>query len=166
MGMKKILIAVLLALAPFFALADKGDEIQGGDWRKRATTAGKVENLVKVIPGAADIMIVVGERYKNLYWAARQGKWEFAEYQAEELKDLIEKLQITRPKRAGTSQEFLDAVFPDIIEASASGDWKRFGASFDNMRKRCMECHVKNDHGFVVLEEPKKASSPVLNMQE
>ena len=166
MGLKKSLIALSLVLAPLYAVADEGDEIRGGDWRKKATTAGKVENLVKVVPGAADIMIVVGERYKNLYWAAKQGKWAFAEYQAEELKDLIEKLQITRPKRAATAQEFLDAVFPDIIQASGSGDWKRFSSSFDRMRKRCLQCHAKNDHAFIVLETPKTAGSPVLNMRE
>ncbi len=166
MGLKKSLIALSLVLAPLYAVADEGDEIRGGDWRTRASTTDKVENLVKTIPGAADIMIVVGERYQNLYWAAKQGKWEFAEYQAEELKDLIEKLQITRPKRAKTAQEFLDAVFPDIIQASGSGDWKRFSSSFERMRERCMQCHVKNDHGFIVLEIPKTASSPVLNMKQ
>ena len=166
MDLKTIFIALSLASVPLHALADEGDEIRGDDWRTRAKTTDKVENLVKTIPGAADIMIVVGERYKNLYWAAKQGKWEFAEYQAEELKDLIEKLQITRPKRAETAQEFLDAVFPDIIKASGSGDWKRFSSSFKRMRERCMQCHAQNDHGFIVLETPKTAGSPVLNMRQ
>ena len=164
MDLKTIFIALSLASVPLHALADEGDEIRGDDWRTRAKTADKVENLVKTIPGAADIMIVVGERYKNLYWAAKQGKWEFAEYQTEELEELIEKLQITRPKRAETAGEFLRAVFPGIRQAAASRKWSRFEPAFEHLRQQCMACHAKNDHGFITLAIPKRASSPVLNM--
>lgn len=135
------------------------------DWRQGAEVSHKVERLVEVLPSAANIMIEMGARYQNLYWAAKLGKWEFAGYQAEEIKELIEKLQITRPKRAASAREFLDAVYPMLPEAANTRDWKKFEAAFEKMRHECVACHGKNEMGFVQLPLPRRASSPVLNME-
>lgn len=137
---------------------------QAADWRTTAPAADKLENLVAVMPGASVIMLQMGERYKNLYWAAKQNKWEFAEYQTEEMEDLLIMLKITRPARAKTADEFLEAVFPMISEATASKDWKRFEHAFETLRHQCMACHAKNDHAFITLPMPKSANSPVLGM--
>ncbi|MBL1275949.1 MAG: hypothetical protein COB30_007665 [Ectothiorhodospiraceae bacterium] len=127
--------------------------------------ATTMEQLAKVMPGASVIMLQMGERYKNLYWAGKLGKWEFAAYQTEEMEDLIHTLKITRPARAETADEFLKAVYPMISEAAASRDWPRFEKAFDELRGQCMSCHAKNDHSFVTLPIPKSANSPVLNMK-
>ena len=81
------------------------------DWRKSSATKEKINNLVKVIPSTSDIMFQMGERYKNFYWAAKQGKWEFAEYQMEEMQSLIRTLTITRPKRKATAENLRPACF-------------------------------------------------------
>ena len=141
-----------------FALEDNHD------WRKNATTEEKVQQMIKVIPSASNIMIQMGERYKNLYWAAKMGKWEFANYQVEEMQELINTLQITRPKRAKTASEFLQAVFPAIPKSLESKQWTEFEAGFELLRQQCMQCHIKNDHAFITLPIPKSANSPVLNM--
>ena len=135
------------------------------DWRQGAEVAPKVERLVEALPSAANIMIEMGARYQNLYWAGKLGKWEFAGYQVEEIRELIEKLQITRPKRTASAREFLDAVYPMLPEAVNTRDWKKFEAAFEKMRHECMACHGKNEMGFVQLPLPRRASSPVLNME-
>jgi hypothetical protein len=63
-------------------------------------------------------MIEMGERYKNLYWAAKLSKWEFAQYQVEEMASLLERLQLTRPKRAATAQQFPDEAVPQMERAA------------------------------------------------
>lgn len=125
----------------------------------------KLDQLLAVMPSASVIMLQMGERYKNLYWAAKLGQWEFAEYQTEEMEELINTLKITRPARAKTADEFLQAVFPMISEAAASRNGPRFEQAFSEMRKQCMACHAKNDHAFVTLPIPKSANSPVLGMK-
>lgn len=134
------------------------------DWRKSAPTENKVDNLVKVMPGAANLMIEMGFRYQNLYWAARQGKWEFAEYQAEEMEGLLETLMITRPKRAKTAKAFLKTGFGVLEPALKARDARGFEAAFEKMRQACMTCHQQNEHAFITLPLPKRAYSPVLNM--
>lgn len=133
------------------------------DWRKSATQEEKIENMVKVLPGASVVMLQMGERYKNLYWAAKKGKWEFAEYQMEEMDDLINTLIITRPKRAKTAKIFMESAFSQFEPTIENKSWPEFRAAFEHMRQQCMACHTANDHAFIVLpKKPPMGSSPVL----
>jgi hypothetical protein len=156
----KLTLSILILSFSITAMADSDY-----DWRKGGDENEKLKNLISVMPGAANLMLEMGERYKNLYWAARQKKWEFASYQAEEMKDLLETLMITRPKRAGTARVFVERAYPVLESALESRDWARFAKAFEQMRQECMSCHVKNDHGFIELAVPKRASSPVLNKE-
>lgn len=141
-----------------------GSIAQAGDWRKTGSDKQKLNNVVKVMPGASNIMLQMGERYKNLYWAGMQEKWKFAEYQVEEMQSLIKTLTITRPKRAATAEKFLKAAFGGFPVAIENKSWSAFTQAFESMRQACMECHVENDHAFVTLsKKPSKVGSPVLN---
>ncbi len=157
--MNILLIAiVLLATGQVQAATDNRD------WRQGGTDKERLENVVRVIPSAADIMFQMGERYRNLYWAGKQGKWKFAQYQTEEMHRLIEKLIITRPNRAATAETFLRDAFEGFEIAITDKDWKKFTAAFEHMRERCMACHIQNEHAFVELNKrPAKGNSPVLD---
>lgn len=60
--MKTLLLLVTL-LATGHVIAESGND----DWRKTGSDKEKLDNVVKVIPSAADIMFQMGERYRNLY---------------------------------------------------------------------------------------------------
>ena len=134
------------------------------DWRRTAPIEKKVDNLVTVMPGAATLMIEMGFRYQNLYWAAKQTKWDFAQYQAEEMESLVKTLMTTRPNRAKTADVFLKTGFKEVAPAIRARDLQRFEAAFERMRQACMTCHQQNEHAFVTLPLPKRSYSPVLNM--
>ena len=135
------------------------------DWRMSADDDHQLKKLIQLVPGTAHWMVEMGERYKNLYWAAKQGKWEFAEYQVEEIEDLVHRVQLARPKRALTAQEFLDSAIPSMMNTLKQQDWASFREGFLGLRAACMHCHSQNDHAFIVLpREPVTASSPVLNL--
>lgn len=156
----KYIALLLAALFSLNAIADTDD------WRKTGTDKEKLDNLVRVIPGASNIMLEMGERYKNLYWAGKQKKWEFAEYQIEEMEELIEVLLVTRPKRAATAQDFLNNGFIKFEKAIADKDEATFFKAFEHMRSECMVCHRRNDHAFVTLPaKPGRGQSPVLDSE-
>lgn len=143
-----------------------GFTAHGADWRKTGSDAEKLKNLVDAVPGTSHWMIEMGERYKNLYWAGKQGKWEFAEYQLEEIEKLVQMVQLARPKRAATAQEFLDEGIPQMMKGLKAHQWKPFKESFHKLSEACMRCHAQNDHAFIILPaDPKSASSPVLNLE-
>lgn len=159
--MRKFVASILLT----FTAGVGADEAPLVDWRKSGSDAEKLENVVKSVPSASRIMIEMGERYQNLYWAGKLGYWQFAEYQVEEMESLVKLLQITRPGRAATAEEFLEEGFEAFEEAIETEAWEPFYRAFSQMREQCMICHAKNDHAFIVLpEHPVTASSPVLNL--
>ncbi|MCW9024974.1 MAG: hypothetical protein OQK73_09875 [Gammaproteobacteria bacterium] len=134
------------------------------DWRKQANTKEKLKHLIQVIPSTSDIMFQMGERYKNFYWAAKQGKWEFTEYQMEEIQGLVRELMITRPKRKATAQEFLQTGFRGFEDAIKHKNWQKFSRAFENMRGACVQCHADNDHSFIIpAVHPAKGGSPALD---
>lgn len=137
--------------------------VSASDWRHKADSSNKLNNLIEVMPGASVIMLQMGERYRNLYWAAKQGKWKFAEYQIEEMDDLIQTLTITRPKRAKTATKFMQTAFTLFPAALKEKNWQRFSTAFENMHNKCMTCHAENNHAFVTLpKQPRMGNSPVL----
>lgn len=155
--MKKLI--PLLSISLLFCI----NSVAAADWRDTANTNDKINNLIQVMPGASVIMQQMGERYRNLYWAAKQGKWKFAEYQIEEMQDLVETLTITRPKRAKTANKFMQSAFKLFPAAIEEQSGNKFNHAFANMKKQCMICHVDNNHAFIVLpDHPRKGNSPVL----
>ena len=156
----KVLLLVIALLITYQAYAEADNK----DWRKTGSADEKLDNVVQVIPSAADIMFQMGERYRNLYWAGKQGKWQFAQYQTEEMQSLIKKLIITRPNRAATAKTFLLDAFDGFEVAIKNKDWNNFQSAFEYMRQRCMACHIQNEHAYVVLnKQPMKGNSPVLD---
>jgi len=163
--MRAGLIAGVVAL--MLTATAQADQAPLTDWRKDGTDAEKLENVVRAVPSASRIMIEMGERYRNLYWAGKLGYWEFAEYQVEEMESLVKLLQLTRPGRAATAADFLEEGFEEFDEAFEKKAWEPFFQAFDHMREQCMICHGRNDHGFIILPvHPVTASSPVLNLGE
>ena len=154
----KYFLCLLLTLSTNISYAN------GADWRKSGSDEEKLKKIIKVIPSTSDIMFQMGERYKNLYWAAKQGKWDFAEYQLEEMESLLKTLMITRPKRKETARNFLDYGFNGYEDAIKNKDWGAFQKTFNNMRQACEHCHKQNRHAFITLQKtPIKGSSPVLD---
>lgn len=150
-------------LAASLILFSINQPVTASDWRNTAAPNEKLNNLVEVMPGASVIMLQMGERYRNLYWAAKQEKWEFAEYQIEEMQDLVQTLMITRPKRKKTAQIFIQTAFKQFPVALKKRNWSDFKNSFENMRMQCMTCHVENDHAFIVIpKQPRIGNSLVL----
>ncbi len=136
------------------------------DWRKQGSEQEKLEALVRLVPGTSHWMIEMGERYKNLYWAAKLQKWDFAAYQAEEIEALINTVALARPNRAASAEQFRQSLFPWLHEQVGSGDWETFQAAFRKLNSECMACHIREEHAFVTIPlEPATASSPVLNLQ-
>jgi hypothetical protein len=132
-------------------------------WRKQGQADTRIEQLTQLTPGTSDTMIQMGERFKNLYWAAKLNKWEFAEHQLKQMQGLLKKLQISNPEQSHSAQRFLDTALHGFPGAFQYRDWNRFSHAFESMRQRCMECHIKNNLAFITLSAaPPKGSSPVL----
>ena len=162
---KQYLYLALLIFAPSFVYASGAHETgYTSEWQSSETTEESLQRLWRSQASAGELMLKMGSRYQNLYWAAKLGKWEFAKYQTEEMHEAFETIPSMEPELQPSLEAFLSTAYPEIEEAAESRDWLRFEASFEKMRNACMACHKANGHGYIQLPIPKRSNSPVLNM--
>lgn len=110
------------------------------DW----LTGSTEERFLKVerqLRGLDQAMAEIGYRYGELLVAGRERNWDYAKYQAEKI-DLSLKLALERrPKRAPSSQPFLNEDLPAVIRAIESKDGQQVDGALDRLHDSCVACH-------------------------
>jgi hypothetical protein len=113
-------------------------------------------------PGTGQVMIEMGFRYQNLYHAAKQGRWQFAAYQLEEMGELLEQLGEQRPAYTIQTNRVAQQGLLPVELALRDRHWSRFAERFDQLRQSCERCHIEQGHPYIKLPIPEHATSPVL----
>jgi hypothetical protein len=86
-------------------------------------------------------MAEIGYRYGELQFARRDRNWDYAKYQAEKI-DLALRLALERrPKRAQSSQPFLNDSLPAVLRAIESKEPEQFDQAMERLHNACVECH-------------------------
>jgi hypothetical protein len=97
--------------------------------------------IEKHFRGLDQAMAEIGYRYGELLTAAQTRNWDYAQYQTEKI-DLSLRLAIERrPKRAKSSQPFLNAALPNVLEAAKSKDGAKLDDALKLLHGSCIECH-------------------------
>jgi hypothetical protein len=102
----------------------------------------------------------------KLWLAGNARNWELADYQAGELKELLEDIAKRIPvyKEVPVGKMIEATTMPPIGELEAAikaQDSKTFAAAFDKLTAACNACHEGANRGFIVIQRP--ASSPFPN---
>lgn len=117
-------------------------------------------------PGLVEFMLTVQSHHTKLWLAGNARNWDLAEYQADELKELIEDIASRVPvyKDVPVGKMIDTATLPplgDIEKAIKDRDGKAFASGFDKLTAACNACHEASNRGFVVIQRP--TSSPFAN---
>jgi hypothetical protein len=100
---------------------------------------GQVERHLR---GLDQTMVEIGYRYGELRTAAKERKWEYAQYQTEKI-DLSLRLALERrPKRAKSAQPFLDEAIPPLVEAIQAKDGTKLDVAVERVHYHCIQCHA------------------------
>src|ERR1019366_10198175 len=78
---------------------------QDAPWLK-GTTDEKLKTLAAIQPGLGTVMIEYSNRAGNVYYAAQAGNWGLAAYQLNEMTEIQEVAENTRPERASALKAF------------------------------------------------------------
>ena len=132
------------------------DESVGRDGWLTGDARTKFETVAEHLGGFSNTMVEVGYRYEVLYWAGRDGNWEFAAHQLEELEEAMELGLVRRPERQASSQPFLMAGIPGMEEAIANRDQAGFLERFETFRGHCNACHAMEKVSFIWIETPQQ----------
>jgi len=117
-------------------------------------------------PGLVEFMAHVQNHHVKLWLAGNARNWELADYQADELKELLEDIAKRVPKyRDVPVGQMIETTtmkpLGDIEGAIKARDFAKFSAAFDRLTAACNACHEAANRGFIVIQRP--ATSPFPN---
>jgi hypothetical protein len=124
-----------------------------GGWLA-GTADGKFETVAKHLRGFDMAMVETGYRYNELYWAAQDANWGYAEYQVLKIRTAIENGLERRPKRAKSAETFLTIVLPSVEEAIKQRDAELLRERMGPLRSTCNSCHEDEQVEFIRIGEP------------
>lgn len=109
-------------------------------WLK-GTDDEKFAQIEKHFRGLDVTMAEIGYRYGELHHAAKERNWEYAKYQTEKI-DLSLRLALERrPKRAASSQAFLNEDLPAVDRAIKSQNAAQMDRAMEQLHTSCIACH-------------------------
>ncbi len=136
-------IAIVLLAGCDFSSTDETD--QDTDTESGLT----VDEMKDIQNNTANWMIEIGERFWILFYAANDGNWNLAEYQMEEITELLEKNEITAPGRKDALETW-QRTFGNELNASINAEnIAEFKKDFNAAQTGCNGCHRASDEEFI-----------------
>ena len=116
-------------------------------------------------PRLVEFMLSVQSHHAKLWLAGNARNWDLADYQVDELKELLEDIAKRVPtyRDVPVGQMIESATMPpigDIEAALKARDNAKFVAAFDRLTVACNSCHEAANRGFIVIQRPGSSSFP------
>ncbi len=153
-------LAIAAAVAVVFGVAAGVAYTQAASWLK-GTTEQKLETLANIQPGLGTVMMEYSARFGNAYYAAKGGNFDLAAYMIDEMKEIQEVGETTRPARAPLLKAF-ESNYLDKLEAAAKAkNWAQYQALVPQVINACNQCHVKTEKPYIVYQLPAAPAAPL-----
>ncbi len=141
------------------AVFDAMDKPVGGKGNADGNAA-----LWKIQPGFGTVMIEYNTRMANAWFAAQAQNWDMVKYQVQEMTEIQEVGETTRPGRAADIKKFEDQQLKPLIDAATKKDLKTFNDQYARTLNGCNACHKESksdnfpSYSFVKIVAPPEAA--------
>lgn len=180
--MNKKRLALLLSLLLVVALAAAGCGTAAAPAAPQQAAsaspdlAAKVDALQKAMddqtkhinPGLGSIMIEYDTRFAKAWYSAEANNWDQAQYQLNEMPEVQEAGEYTRPKYATALKGFEKGYLTPLTDAVKKKDKAGFEAAYDKAIQGCNACHVGNGGGGMdsmkSIKITRPTASPTVNV--
>lgn len=153
-------MALVIAVALVCGLVAGIAYSQAQSWLK-GTTEEKFNTLANIQPGLGTVMTEYGHRFSNAYYAAKGGNFDLAVYMIDEMKEIQEVGETTRPKRAPLLKTFEESYLNKLEAAAKAKSWAQYQTLTPQVVAACNACHVATEHGYVVYQLPATPPAPI-----
>jgi hypothetical protein len=126
-------------------------------------TQKQLDAIKEVLPKFAIPMREVGDRFQDLYFAAKGGNWGLAAYMSKYMDGAMKPASLTKPVEYVAWRSFYDDTFAPVNKAVMAQDFKAFAKAYDQAVKDCNGCHEGMGYGFVEVVRLKGPANPGLN---
>lgn len=126
--------------------------------------------LWAIQPGLGTVMIEYAMRANNAWQAEQAGNWDMASYQLDEMTEIQEVGETTRPGRAEALKKFEDTNLKPLMDAAKAKDKAQFEAAYDRAITGCNQCHGEqkdakgNTFRWIVIQRP-TSGAPFSNVR-
>lgn len=126
----------LLSCAPFLYAAE-------ADLQKQ------IDTIKSVTPKFAVPMREVGDRFQNMYFAAKDGNWGLAAYMSKYMNGAMAPASLTKPAEYAMWQQFYENTFAPVNKSIQAQNWKAFEKEYTAVINECNGCHASMGYGFI-----------------
>jgi hypothetical protein len=118
--------------------------------------AADLNDVVNALPKFAIPMREVGDRFQNMYFAAKGGNWGLAAYMAKYMNAAMNPAKVTKPDEYPMWKTFYEETFAPVNKAIAAKDFKAFDKEYTAAMASCNQCHAAMGYGFIKIVKQKR----------
>src|SRR3984893_3284963 len=155
--MRKIDVIALLAAGLLLGATTGANAQEPKDIQKQ------IDELRSALPKFAIPMREVGDRFQNMYFAAKGGNWALAAYMSKYMNGSMNPASVTKPAEYKVWKNFYDESFASVNKTIQAKDRKAFDASYNAVIKDCNSCHEGMGYGFIKVVKQKSPSDQGIN---
>jgi hypothetical protein len=120
--------------------------------------AAELKDVIDVLPKFAIPMREVGDRFQNMYFAAKGGNWGLAFYMSKYMNGALNPAKITKPDEYPLWASFYTDKFAPVNKAIVAKDLAAFEKEYTAVIKECNACHAAMGYGFIKVVKQKVPS--------
>src|SRR5215467_10696774 len=120
----------------------------------------QVDEVRSALPKFAIPMREVGDRFQNMYFAAKGGNWALAAYMSKYMNNSMNPASVTKPAEYKVWKSFYDETFSSVNKAIQAKDMKAFETAYMGVIKDCNGCHQGMGYGFIKVVKLKMPADP------
>jgi hypothetical protein len=113
------------------------------------TVAADLNDVINVLPKFAIPMREVGDRFQNMYFAAKGGNWGLAYYMSKYMNGAMNPAQVTKPAEYQLWKSFYTETFAPVNKAIVAKDFAAFEKEYTAVINSCNACHAGMGYGFI-----------------
>ena len=132
----------------------------GAAFADDAAMQKQIDEVRGALPKFAIPMREVGDRFQNMYFAAKDGNWALAAYMSKYMNGAMNPAIVTKPAEYKVWKSFYDDTFTPVNKAIMAKDLKAFDPAYLGVVKDCNNCHQGMGYGFIKVV---KLKSPADN---
>jgi hypothetical protein len=149
MGKRRILTVLCLSLA-----------VIGGSTN---LYAADLNDVIGALPKFAIPMREVGDRFQNMYFAAKGGNWGLAFYMSKYMNGAMGPAKITKPDEYPLWASFYTDKFAPVNKAIMAKDSAAFEKEYTAVIKECNACHTGMGYAFIKVVKQKAPSDQYID---
>jgi len=155
--MKKTLLLVVGLLLMATVLVGCSSPQPQPQPQQPAATAGvdelkkQVDDIKGALPRFAIPMREVGDRFNNMYFAAKNGNWALAAYMSKYMNSAMNPAKVTKPQEYPAWQSFYTGTFDPVNKAITAKDFAAFDKAYTTAIDSCNGCHAATGYKFIKI---------------